>query len=97
MHRTLEVYHGMIYFVPEARVEYEALGLSSSDFFKGYFASRASAMGEVPGEVVVATFFNFHPDLVMGAVPSCWSVASAKDWQAARQRGADAAPAADAG
>jgi hypothetical protein len=91
MHRTLEVYHGMIYFVPEARAEYEALGLSSSDFFKGYFASRASAMGEVPGEVVLATFFNFHPDLVMGAVPSCWAVASADEWQAARQRGADAA------
>jgi hypothetical protein len=91
MHRTLEVYHGMIYFVPEARTEYEALGLSSSDFFKGYFASRASAMGEVPGELVVATFFNFRPDLVMGAVPSCWSVASAHDWQAARRRGADAA------
>ena len=91
MHRTLEVYHGMIYFVPEARAEYEALGLSKPDFFKGYFASRASALGEVPGEVVVATFFNFHPDLVMGAVPSCWAVASADEWQAARQRGADAA------
>jgi GNAT superfamily N-acetyltransferase len=91
MHRTLEAYHGMIYFVPEARAEYERLGLARDQFFKGYFASRAAAMGAVPGEVVVATFFNFHPDLVRAAVPSCWELASPAEWQQARRRGADAA------
>ena len=30
----------------------------------GYFASRAAPMGPVPAEVVIATFFNFQPDLV---------------------------------
>ena len=90
-HRTLEVYHGMIYFAREACAEYEALGLSPDEFFKGYFASRAVAMGAVPGEVVVATFYNFQPDLVMAAVPSCWDVAPPAEWQAARRRGADAA------
>ena len=44
MHRTLEPYHGMIYFAPDARAEYRALGLGDGDFFKGYFASRAAAM-----------------------------------------------------
>jgi hypothetical protein len=91
MHRTLEVYHGMIYFVPEARAEYEQLGLARDQAFKGYFASRASAMGAVPGEVVMATFFNFHPDLVRAAVPSCWDLAAPEQWQQARCRAADAA------
>jgi hypothetical protein len=91
MHRTLEVYHGMIYFAPEARAEYAAIGLSDDDFFKGYFASRSAAMGRVPAEVVIATFYNFHPDLVRSAVPSCWEVAPPDAWVAARLRGADAA------
>lgn len=90
-HRTLEAYHGMIYFAREAQREYAALGLSPDEFFKGYFASRAAAMGAVPGEVVVATFYNFQPDLVMAAVPSCWAVAAPDEWQAARRRGADGA------
>jgi hypothetical protein len=91
MHRTVEAYHGMIYFASEAAYEYAALGLGDGDFHKGYFASRASAMGEVPGEVVVATFFNFEPSLVLSAVPSCWTVASPADWQAARLRAVDRA------
>ena len=70
-HRTLEAYHGLIYFAPQARTEYEVLGLAPDDFSKGYFASRSAAMGAVSGEVVVPTFYNFHPDLVMAAVPSC--------------------------
>jgi hypothetical protein len=91
MHRTLEVYHGMIYFVPEARDQYQALGLPKDDFFKGYFASRASAMGEVPGEVVLATFFNFHPDMVRRAIPDAWSFASPESTVSARSSAAAAA------
>jgi hypothetical protein len=90
-HRTFEAYHGIIYFAAQARAEYEGLGLPSDQYFKGYFASRSAAMGAVPGEVVVATFYNFHPDLVMAAVPSCWDVATPMGWQAARRRAADAA------
>jgi hypothetical protein len=91
MHRTLEPYHGMIYFAPEAQSEYEQLGLPADEYFKGYFASRAAAMGEVTAEVVIATFYNFHPGLVRAAVPSCWDVAGPAEWGAARRRGADAA------
>src|SRR4051794_6408518 len=50
-HRTLEPYHGMIYFVPEARAAYEAIGLTGHRM--GYFASRSAPMGAVPAEVVV--------------------------------------------
>ena len=91
MHRTLEPYHGMIYFAPEAQSEYEQLGLPAGEYFEGYFASRSAAMGAVAAEVVIATFYNFHPDLVRAAVPSCWELATPAEWQAARRRGADRA------
>ena len=42
MWRTLEPYHGLIYFAPEATAAYEALGVMG---FDGYFASRAAADG----------------------------------------------------
>jgi hypothetical protein len=88
-HRTLEAYHGFIYFAPQAQREYATLGLEPADAFKGYFASRAAALGAVPGEVVLATFFNFHRDLVLAAVPSCWQVAAPGQWVAARLRAVD--------
>jgi hypothetical protein len=91
MHRTLEAYHGMIYLVPEATAAYQELGVSRDRYHVGYFASRAAAMGPVPGEVVVATFYNFHPSLVMSAVPGCWDLAPPDDWQRARRQAADAA------
>ena len=67
MWRTLEPYHGMIYFAPEATAAYEALGVKG---FDGYFASRAAPMGAVPAEVVIATFFNFNPEIVRHAIPA---------------------------
>jgi len=39
MWRTLEPYHGIVYFTPHAAPAYAALGLEGSD---GYFASRAA-------------------------------------------------------
>ena len=70
--RTLEPYHGMIYFAPEATEAYAALGIHG---FDGYFASRGAALGPVPAEVVVATFFNFNPEVVHHAIPAAWSAA----------------------
>lgn len=87
--RTLEPIHGMIYFVPEGDEEYAAVGLEGSRM--GYFASRAAALGPVPAEVVIATFFNFHPDLVRRAIPRAWTLASPADVLAARRRAADRA------
>ncbi len=84
--QTLEPVHGMIYFTPHAPPEYEALGLTGR---QQYFASRAAAMGAVPGEVVVATFYNFNPTVVHAAVPSCWAIASPDRIVAARLRGVD--------
>jgi len=88
MWRTLEPYHGLVYFAPEATAAYEALGVVG---FDGYFASRAAAMGAVPAEVVVATFFNFNPAVVRHAIPGAWDVATPAQLLAARVEGIDAA------
>ena len=77
--------HGFIYFAPEASEEYDALGLPATHH---YFASRAAALGPVPAEVVVATFFNFNPELVHPAIPAAWSIADPADIQTARIRAA---------
>jgi hypothetical protein len=86
--RTLEPFHGMIYFVSDAAERYAALGVSGR---AGYFASRAAPMGAVPAEVVIATFFNFYPDLVRAAIPLAWDQASPAALVAARFEAADAA------
>jgi hypothetical protein len=88
MWRTLEPYHGMIYFTPRATEAYRALGVPDQ---AGYFASRAAAMGPVPAEVVIATFYNFSPHYVREAIPSAWAAASPADLVDARLGAADAA------
>jgi hypothetical protein len=79
----------MIYFVPEADREYTALGLDAG--MMGYFASRAAALGEVPADVVVATFYNFEPSRIHRVVPEAWQRTSARDLYAARLRAVDRA------
>lgn len=87
--RTLEPLHGMIYFVPEADEEYRAIGVSNNRM--GYFASRAAAFGPVSAGVVIASFYNFNPELVRGAIPQAWSIASPERFVEARRRAADRA------
>ena len=86
--RTLEPYHGLVYFAPEPAAAYAAIGIEGRT---GYFASRAAPMGAVPPEVVLATFFNFHPRLVRTAMEGAWDVATPAQVVAARLEGADAA------
>jgi hypothetical protein len=87
MHRTLEPYHGVVYFSREAFAADAELGITDRQM--GYFASRAAAMGAVPAEVVIATFFNFSPDLVRRSIPAAWSLASPSELLAARLQGID--------
>jgi hypothetical protein len=89
MLRTMEPYHGMIYFVPEGTEAYQRIGLAGRRM--GYFASRAAALGPVPADVVIATFFNFHPALVRRAIPAAWERAAPETIVAARRDAADAA------
>jgi hypothetical protein len=86
---ALEPYHAMVYFAPEARAAYDAAGLKGG--WMGYFASRSAAMGPVPAEVVVATFYSFHPRLVHRAIPDAWTLSSPARVLAARYGVAGAA------
>ncbi len=88
MWRTLEPYHGMIYFAPQATEAYAAIGVEGR---AGYFASRSAAMGAVPAEVVIATFYNFDPRLVRAAIPAAWDAAAPAALVEARLGAADAA------
>ena len=86
--RVTEPLHAMIYFVPEAPERYSALGIHPA---AGYFASRAAVFGAVGAGPVIATFYNFNPDLVRRALPSAWEKATPAAVLAARMDAADAA------
>jgi hypothetical protein len=85
----MEPYNAMVYFAPEAREIYAAVGLKG--FWMGYFASRAAALGPVPAAVVEATFYNFDPAMVARAIPDAWRFARPEEILAARYQVADSA------
>jgi hypothetical protein len=85
--QAAEPIHAMIYFTPHFLPAYEAVGLRGRRM--GYFASRAAAMGPVPADVVIATFFNFNPDLVRRAIPDAWALASPEAILGARLNAVD--------
>ena len=89
MWQYLEPYHALIYFTPAKRAAFADAGLKGG--WMGYFASRAAAMGPVPAEVVIATFYNFHPDMVRRAIPDAWRLSSPERVLRARYAAADTA------
>lgn len=89
LHRSIEPYHALIYFAPEAIDGAKALGLKG--YWMGYFATRAAPMGPVAPAVVTATFYNFKPAVVERAIPDAWSFASPEACLALRYDAASAA------
>ena len=89
MWQALETLHMTIYWAPEPPEAYRRAGLRGG--WMGYFASRSAAMGPVPAEVVMATFYNFHPRMVRRAIPDAWGFAPPAEVLAARFAGVDAA------
>ena len=85
--RVLEPLHAVVYFAPDVKTAFDDVGVSG--FWRGYFASRAAPMGPVPPEVVIATFYNFHPDMVRWAMADIWQRADPGAVTAARLRLAD--------
>ncbi len=84
----IEPYHASIYFSPDTKEIYSAAGLKGG--WMGYFASRSAALGPVPAEVVIATFYNFHPAMVRRAIPDAWSFSTPERVLEARLQVADA-------
>jgi hypothetical protein len=77
------------YFAPESREVTDELGCRGG--WMSYFALRAAPLGPVPAEIVVALFYNFHPDRVGRAIPAVWRTASPETFVAARLDSIDAA------
>ncbi|MCO7240256.1 hypothetical protein NH339_13575, partial [Aeromicrobium sp. CnD17-E] len=71
--RSVEALHSVVYFAPDARERYEAVGLKG--WWMGYAASRSAALGTPAAPVVVATFHGFAPRLVERAIPDAWRLA----------------------
>jgi hypothetical protein len=84
---TLEPFHGAVYFAPEAQARYAELGVQGR---AGYFGSRAASLGPASAELVIATFYNFNPELVRSVVPAVWKTASPESLLAARLAAIDA-------
>jgi hypothetical protein len=89
MWTVTEPFHAVAYFAAETAAAYKAVGLKG--YWMGYFASRSAAMGPVQPGVVIATFYNFHPDRVRRAIPDAWSFANPAAVLEARRDGVDAA------
>jgi helix-turn-helix protein len=88
MWELYEPYHASIYFAAEGKEIYTDAGLKGG--WMAYFASRAAALGAVPPEVVIATFYNFHPKMVRRSIPDAWDFVSPEAVLEARLRVADA-------
>jgi hypothetical protein len=73
--------HRFIYFVPETFQEAAEFGVT--DRMAAYFAFRSAAMGSVPWQVTLATFYNFAPRVVQ-TMEGVWGAASPEQWQASR-------------
>lgn len=72
--RTANPYPSIIFLVPEAASAAAAAGLVPGPM--GYFAGRAAPMGAVSADVVIATFYNFQPELIRSCIPAAWSLAA---------------------
>lgn len=81
-----EPVHGVIYFAPECRAAFEAVGLRG--FWRGYFAGRAAPLGAVGAGPAYAAFFTFAPPMVARALPDIWDRATPAQALRARATGA---------
>ena len=97
MAAALEPVAAQVYFSPECHAAYAQLGFDPSPRTArgvalpdgpAYFTSRGSVMGQVPGEVVAATFAVFNPAAVVPSVQRGWTITDAATVCGARTRGA---------
>lgn len=80
--RSIEAIHSGVYFAPDAKQQYEALGLKG--YWMGYVASRSAAVGTPSATTVTALFHGFAPAIIERALPEAWHRASRDDILTAR-------------
>src|ERR1700761_4257547 len=78
-----EPVHAVVYFAPESRGAFDALGYKG--FWMGYFATRSAPLGMASRELVTATFYNFAPERIARALPDAWHIAAPEAALRARQ------------
>jgi hypothetical protein len=80
--RSIEAVHDVVYFSPDAKARYEAIGLKG--YWMGYVASRSAAVGTPSASLVTALFHGFSPSIIGRAVPDAWRLAARDDILEAR-------------
>ncbi|MGC8481446.1 MAG: SCO6745 family protein, partial [Acidimicrobiales bacterium] len=84
MYRATETIHDVVYFSPIARGIYRTSGFE--DVWGAYFALRAAPLGRASADLVEATFYNFHPEMIRRYVPDIWRQLSPEEAIALRRR-----------
>jgi hypothetical protein len=69
----IEVIHDVVYFAPDIRERFDAIGLKG--WWMAYFASRSAALGTPVPKLVTALFYGFAPRMVERVLPDAWSMA----------------------
>jgi hypothetical protein len=95
---AIEPFAAQVYFAPECHASYEKIGFGPSPHTTSagvqlpdgpaYFCSRGSVLGQVPGEVVAATFAVFNPAAVIPSVALGWTLTDAATLCETRTQGA---------
>jgi hypothetical protein len=80
--RAVEAVHDVVYFAPDTKQRYEAVGLKGH--WMGYLASRSAALGTPSPSLVTALFHGFAPAMVARALPDAWERATRADVLAVR-------------
>jgi hypothetical protein len=78
----IEVIHDVVYFGPDIRDRFDAIGLKG--WWMAYFAHRSAALGTPGPELVTALFYGFAPRLVHRALPDAWQRADRDEILATR-------------
>jgi len=69
----IEVIHDVVYFAPDIRERFDAIGLKG--WWMAYFASRSAALGTPGSKLVTALFYGFAPRMVERVLPDAWAMA----------------------
>lgn len=89
MWHQLEPIHAVFWFAPEVFEVATGLGYEVTTRWPSYFAWRLAPLGATGKRLAASACYSFSPDMVAAHVPAAWTVASAPQILAARERAVD--------